>query len=183
VVPAILAACSGAFLLYAIRRTPYELYLYVHGDHGRPGIGLTHPGPALAAIAETINGMTANWVSLWNQPSGDPHAIYVINGFVPFAVLLVGFSIASLWRRVELPRLSERLSSIAATLLGLFVGVFMVTYVAWLIFGGPSGSHPFPEGIRADGIYIFALALVASLIGRTRWVARFRRRSSTLVPT
>ena len=173
VVPSILAASSGALLLYAVRWMPIELYRYAHGYHGRQGIGWTHPGPAIAALAQTTFEMTQNWVSLWNPVPGDPTSIYVVSDLFPIAVLLFGVSIASLWRRVELPCFVERFSSAIVTLLGFLTGVFLVTYLAWLGFGGPSGLHAFvPEGTRAGSTYLVVLGLVAMLVGRTRWLTR-----------
>jgi hypothetical protein len=180
VVPSVLAGASGGFLLYVVRRVPIEFYRQMYA-RPRPGIGWTHPGSVIAAAAETIWGTTANWVSLWNQPSGDPHAIYVVNGLVPIAVLLFGCAIASLWRRVELPRFSARLSSATVTLMGGLTVSFLVTYVAWLECGGPSGSQSFvPEGTRAGAWYLVVLAIAGVLIGRTRWAMRVNDRSDSL---
>jgi hypothetical protein len=95
-------------------------------------------------------------------------------------LLLFGIAIALLVRRVELPRLAERLGTTIVTLLGTLTGVFLVTYVVWLEVDGPSGNESFwPEGARAGGVYLVLLELVSILVGRTRWLARSNRYSST----
>jgi hypothetical protein len=178
--PSILAAASGAFLLYSVRWVPTELYRYVHGYHGRPGIGWSQPGPAIAALGQTAWGMTQQWVALWNEPFGNPTSYIMMSDLVPIALLLFGIAIALLVRRVELPRLAERLGTTIVTLLGTLTGVFLVTYVVWLEVDGPSGNESFwPEGARAGGVYLVLLGLVSILVGRTRWLARSNRYSST----
>ena len=180
-VPSVLAAASGALLLYAVRSVPYELYLYAHGYHGRPGIGWTQPGSAITALAQTTFERTQGWVSPWNQPHGNPTSSYVVNDLVPIAVLLFGISIASLWRRVELPRFVKRFSSATVSLLGVLTSVFLVAYLFWIGFGGPSGDEAFvPEGTRIGYTYLVALGIFAILVGRTRWLARIKRDNSTL---
>lgn len=180
-VPSILAVASGALLLYAVRSVPYELYLYAHGYHGRPGIGWTQPGSALAAFAQTTFERTQDWVSPWNQPPRNPTSFTVVNDLVPIAALLFGVSIASLWRRVELPRFVKRCSSATVTLLIILTGVFVVTYLFWLGFGGPSGYEAFvPEGTRVGDTYLIVLGVFVILIARTRWLARDKRDDSTV---
>jgi hypothetical protein len=171
-VPSTLAAASGIFLLYAMRWIPIEFYRQMY-LHPRPGIGWTHPGSVIAAAGETIWGNTMNWIFPWISSFDNPGHIYVINDIVPIAFLLFGVAIASLWRRVELPRFSARLSSVAVTLLGGLIGAFVVAYVAWLAFGGPSGSQSFvPEGSRTGTTYIVVLAVAVVLVVWTRWTMR-----------
>ena len=182
--PSILAAASGTFLLYSVRWVPTELYRYAHGYHGRPGIGWSQPGPAIAALGQTAWDMTQQWVVLWSEPSGNPTSIVVVNDLVPIALLLFGIAIASMVRRVELPHFVERFASFTVTLLGTLAGLFLVTYVVWLEVGGPSGNESFwPEGTRAGDVYLVLLGLIAVIVARTRWLARNERRSSTLNST
>jgi hypothetical protein len=172
-VPTIVAACSGAFLLYANSGVSAELYRYFHGYRGRPGFGWTHPGSAIAAVAQTTFGQTQSWISLWHQLPGDRTSIYVMADIFPIAVVLFALSMASLWRRVELPHFVERISSAAVSILAALVGVFLLTSLAWLGLGGPSGDEAFvPEGARAGSIYLVILGFVVVLVTRTRWVAK-----------
>ncbi len=178
--PSILAAASGAFLLYSVRWVPTELYRYAHGYHGRSGIGWSQPGPAIAALGQTAWDTTQQWVALWSEPSGNPTSYIVVSDLVPIALLLFGIAIASLVRRVELPHFVERFAAATVTLLGTFAGLFLVTYVIWLEAGGPSGNESFwPEGTRAGGVYLIMLGLVAVVVARTRWLARNEGHSST----
>lgn len=182
--PLVLAAGSGAFLLYCLRWVPQELYRYAHGVNGRPGIGLSQPGRALAALGQTAWDTTQSWVAPWNMSSQNSTSFKVETFLFPVALLFFGLAIALLVRRIQLNQGMVRLIVGAVTLLGTLTGVFLVTYVMWLIFGGPSGNELFwPEGSRAGDIYLVLLLLITVMIGRTRWVARRHERTATLSPT
>ncbi|MGB8197218.1 MAG: hypothetical protein WCF25_09465 [Acidimicrobiales bacterium] len=173
VVPSTLAAVSGALLVYSVRGVPQVLYWYVHGDHAHPGIGFNHPGSAIAAIAQTTFGVTQNWVVFWNLPHGDATSFVVVSELVPIAVVVFAVSMASLWRRVELPPIVERMHTTLVSLVGASTAAFMVAYFMWLGFGGPSGYEVFvPEGSHVGAAYVAMLGIVVVLVGRARWVTR-----------
>jgi hypothetical protein len=127
--------------------------------------------------------MTANWIALWSEPSGDSTSYVVVSHLVPIALLIFGIAIALLARRVELPKLVERFGAITVTLLGTLTGVFLITYIAWLEFGGTSADQTFaPEGTRAGVAYLVMFGLVVMLVGRTRWLARSAGKNLELTP-
>lgn len=182
VVPSILAAVSGALLLYAVRWLPRMLVQY--GQLREGGVRWTHLGPTIYAFAQITWEFTQSWVNLWNPGSSGNGTVYnVVNDLVPLAVLVFGVAIALLVRRVELPRFSERLGSATVAFLCPLTGVFFVAYVVWLDVGGPSGSHYFvPEGPWLGVTYLVFLALVTVLVGWSGLLARRFRRTTTLTP-
>jgi hypothetical protein len=170
--PSIFAVVSGALLLYSVRWLPRMLERYSHMFQG--GVRWTHLGSTIYAFSQITWVLTQQWVQLWGQAStSTPTAMIVVNDLVPVALLVFGVSIASLVRRVELPRISARLGMATVALLGALIGVFVLTYLVWLTAGGPMGTHYFvPEGSLAGVIYLIFLALIAILIGRSGLLAR-----------
>jgi len=170
--PSIFAVVSGALLLYSARWLPRMLEGYSHMRQG--GLRWTHLGSTIYAFSQITWELTQRWDQLWGQGSiGTPTAMIVVNDLVPVALLVFGVSIALLVRRIELPRISARLGLATVTLLGALIGVFVLTYLVWLMAGGPMGTHYFvPEGSLAGVIYLIFLALIALLISRSGLLAR-----------
>ena len=167
--PSLLATGAGAFIVYAARWLPMELVQYTHSPQGRPGIQWSHPGRAVAALAQSTWDLTQTWVSLWTQKfHGVPTSQIFVNDMLPIAFLILGIAIAVLLRRVEFPLLSERAGSVVVALLGALLGAFMLALLVWFQVGGPSGSSIFvTEGPSAGKSYLVFLALVAVLVGRS----------------
>jgi hypothetical protein len=176
--PTILAAGSGAVILYAARGLPRLLGRYGHLFQG--GVRWAHPGPAMYGLAAITNDLTNRWVSMWNSGLyGTPTTDTVVNDLVPLAVLVFGVAVALLLRRVDLPAVSERFASTTVALLGALVGLCVITYVAWLEFGGPSGSQTFwPIGPWGSVSYLVFMALVAVLLTRRGVLAKGLGRTS-----
>jgi hypothetical protein len=164
-----LAAGSGAFILYAARWLPMELAQHTHSPHGRPGIQWSHPGSAIAALAQSTWDLTQTWVTLWTQRMrGVPSSQIIVNDLLPIAILVLGIAIAVLLRRVEFPLISERIGSAIVALLGVLLGAFLITFFVWFKVGGPSGSNVFSiDGPGATKTYLVFLALIAVLIVRS----------------
>lgn len=188
-VPSILATGSGAFLLYAARFFPSMLAAYVrgggaHGGPGFPGIRLSHPGQLIQALATITWELTQSWVTLLSRGTyGTPTMQSVVNELVPLAMLVFGVAIALLVRKVEMPRISERLGATIVLLLGSLAGAYFVASVVWLTVGGPSGDEYFwPESRWLGVTYLVFLALVAVLLGRSGLLARRRDRTARRTP-
>ncbi|MGB8196901.1 MAG: hypothetical protein WCF25_07845 [Acidimicrobiales bacterium] len=175
--PSLFAIASGSFVLYAARRLPMQLVEYTHSPHLRPAIQWSHPGSAIAALAQSTWDLTQTWVSLWTQRfDGIPMSQAIVNDLLPIAILAFGVSIALLIRRVELPSISERTSSAIVALMGMLLGGFLLAYLVWFNVGGPSGSNVFSfEGGVISKLYIVFATVVAVLVGRSGY--RLARRN------
>jgi hypothetical protein len=170
--PLVFAVGSGAFLYYTVRWLPRMLAGYSHMFQG--GFRWTHPGPAAYGVAEIASFVTQPWVSMWDPGiSGISTSRTVMNDLAPLAVLVFAVAMAFLVRRVELPRISERLGSATVVLLGILSGVFLITLVVWFTVGGPSGDATFGETGNIAGVaYLVFLALVTVLVARSGLLAR-----------
>jgi hypothetical protein len=184
VVPSILATGSGAFLLYAARFFPSMLGAYIrgggaHGGPGFPGIRLSHPGQLIQALATITWEMTQSWVTLLSRGIMQS----VVDELVPLAVLVFGVAIALLVRRVEMPRIGERLCSAIVVLLGSLAGAYFIASVVWFTVGGPAGDEYFwPESRWLGVTYLVLLALVAVLVGRIGMLAHRYDRTARRTP-
>jgi hypothetical protein len=172
--PSLLALASGGLLLYAGRIVPTLLTPYIHGAHGFPATRLSDPGQVIANLATVTWELTQRWVAPWNQgvPSiANTHTI--VDNSVPLAMFAFGIALAMLIRRVELPRVSERLVFPAVALLGTFTALFFLAYMAWSAFGGPSNfEYFFPESRWLGQVYLVLLGLVPLLAVRSGLLAR-----------
>ena len=95
-----------------------------------------------------------------------------MNDLAPLAVLVFAVAMAFLVRRVELPRISERLGSATVVLLGILSGVFLITLVVWFTVGGPIYATFGETGNIAGVAYLVFLALVTVLVARSGLHAR-----------
>jgi len=172
--PSLLASVSGVFLLYAARIFPSLLAPYIHGAHGFPGTRLSDPGQVIANLATVTWELTQRWVAPWNQGiSPLPTAQSIIDDCVPLAMFAFGIALAMLIRRVELPRVSQRLVFPAVVLQSTLAAVFFLAYMAWSVFGGPSNfEYFFPESRWLGQVYLVLLGLVPLLAVRSGLLAR-----------
>ena len=169
--PLVLAVGSVAYLYYTVRWLPRMLAGYSHMFQG--GFRWTHPGPAAYGMAEISSFVTQPWVSMWNPGiAGAPTSQTVMNDLAPLAVLVFAVAMAFLVRRVELPRISERLGSATVVLLGILSGVFLITLVVWFTVGGPIYATFGETGNIAGVAYLVFLALVTVLVARSGLHAR-----------
>ena len=117
--------------------------------------------------------VTQPWVSMWDPGfTGGPISETVMNDLVPLAVLVFAVAMAILLRRVELPRISERLGSATVVLLGILSGLFLLTLVVWFTFGGPINATFGETGNIAGVAYLIVLAIVTVLVARSGLLAR-----------
>jgi len=171
VAPLVFAVGSGAFLYYSVRWLPSMLARYSHMFQG--GYRWTHPGPAAYGLASISSFVTQPWVSIWDPGiSGAPRSLIVMDDLAPLAVLVFAVATAFLVRRVELPRVSERLGSATVVLLGILSGVFFITLVVWFTVGGPIYATFGETGNIAGVAYLVFLALVTVLVARLGLVTR-----------
>jgi hypothetical protein len=160
-VPSIFAVGSGAVLLYAVNF--FSGFLNELG-----GVRWSHPGLAIKALGEMGFSLTNGWVDFRNGWVYGPSILRsVVNVLAPLIVLVFGVAIASLVRRVEMPRLAERLGSAAVTLLGTLTGAFFATYLVWITVGGPYKPRYFawPLSLFSGGIDLVVLALFTVSVG------------------
>jgi hypothetical protein len=171
VTPFVIAVGSGGFLYYSVRWLPNMLARYSHMFQG--GYRWTHPGPAAYGLAFIAHQVTQPWLSMWNPGiSGEPTSQAVMNDIAPLAVLVFVVAMAFLFRRVELPRISERLGPPTIVLLAALSSVFLVALVAWFIFGGPLYATFGETGNIAGVAYLALLAIVAVLVARSGLLTR-----------
>jgi len=171
VTPLVFAVGSGAILSYSVRWLPNMLARYSHMFQG--GYRWTHPGPAAYGLAFIAHQVTQPWISMWNPGiSGEPTSQAVMNDLAPLAVLVFAVAMAFLVRRVELPRIGERLGSVTVVLLSILSGVFLLTLVAWFTAGGPIYATFGETGNIAGVTYLVVLALIAVLVARLGLVTR-----------
>jgi hypothetical protein len=164
--PSIVAAVSGAFVLYAVRWVPRMLDAISHLRQG--GDRWIHPGSAAYGLAEVGSQVTQPWVSMWNPGvAGVSNATTIVNDLTPLGVIAFAVAIATLARRVELPRTRERLGSLTVTCLGALSIIFVVTLVLWFAAGGPAQYPLFGfSGAIAGVTYLAFMAIVATLVTR-----------------
>lgn len=170
--PLVFAAGSVACFCYFLPPwLPGMFAGYSHMFQG--GYRWTHPGPAAYALAFIAQHVTQPWISMWDPGiSGEPTSQAVMNDLAPLAVVVFAVAMAFLVRRVELPRLSERLGSATVVLLGILSGVFLITLVVWFTVGGPIYAT-FGETGNIAGIgYLVFFALVTVLVARSGFLAR-----------
>jgi hypothetical protein len=169
--PFVFAVGAVAFLYYSVRWLPRRFAGISHMIQG--GYRWSHPGPAAYGLAEIAKVVTQPWVSMWDPGiSGEPTSQAVMNDLAPLAVLVFAVAMALLVRRVELPRVSERLGSATVVLLGVLSGVFLITLVVWFTVGGPIFAT-FGETGNIGGVaYVVFLALVTVLVARSGLLAR-----------
>jgi hypothetical protein len=171
VTPLVFAVGSGAFLSYSVRWLPNTLARYSHMFQG--GYRWTHPGPAAYGLAAIAHQATQPWISMWNPGiSGELTSQAVMNELAPLAVLVFAVAMAFLVRRVELPRIGERLGSVTVVLLGILSGVFLLALVAWFTAGGPIYAAFGETGNIAGVAYLVFFALVTVLVSRSGLLAR-----------
>jgi hypothetical protein len=173
--PLVFAAVSVACFCYFLPPwLPGMFARYSHMFQG--GYRWTHPGPAAYGLATIAHVVTQPWVSMWDPGiSGEPTSQTVMNDLAPLAVLVFAVAMAFLVRRVELPRLSERLGSATVVLLGILSGVFLLTLVVWFTVGGPIYATFGETGNIAGVAYLVFLALVAVLVARSGLLASKNR--------
>jgi hypothetical protein len=171
VTPLVFAMGSGAFLSYSVRWLPNMLARYSHMFQG--GYRWTHPGPAAYGLAFIAHQVTQPWISMWDPGiSGEPTSQAVMNDLAPLAVLVFAVAMSFLLRRVELPRIGERLGSVTVVLLSILSGVFLLTLVAWFTAGGPMYAAFGETGNIAGVVYLVFFALVAVLVSRSGLLTR-----------
>jgi hypothetical protein len=171
VTPLVFAVGSGAFLYYSVRWLPSMLARYSHMFQG--GYRWTHPGPAAYGLAVIAHQMTQPWISMWNPGIlGEPTSQAVMNDLAPLAVLVFAVAMAFLVRRVELPRIGQRLGSVSVVLLGILSGVILLTLVAWFTTGGPIYATFGETGNIAGVAYLIVIAVVTVLVARSGFLAR-----------
>jgi hypothetical protein len=90
-----------------------------------------------------------------------------MNDLAPLAVLIFAVAMAFLVRRVEIPRISERVGSATVVLLGILSGVFLLTLVVWFTVGGPIYATFGETGNIGGVVYLIFLALVTALVARS----------------
>lgn len=173
VVPSSVAVVAGGFLLYAARYVPRELAAYMRGVPGYPGTRVSDLGQFIKAIAQVTWGETQRWIALWTQgQTSTPRMATVVNDLVPVALLVFGIAIALLVRRLELPRVAERLGFAVVALLGALSAAFFIGYLLWIGVGGQDQVQPFaPEGTQAGVAYLGFVAVATVLIGRANLLA------------
>jgi hypothetical protein len=180
--PSILAVVSGSILLYSARWFPTMLGRYFRGDHGVPGMRLSHPGQVISNVAQIVWELTQRWVAPWGQGGiGLSTWQTVQDDCVPLAMFAFGVALALLIRRIDLPHMVARLVFPTAGLLGFFTAVYFVAYLAWSIFGGPSNyEYFFPESPWLGVVYLVLLALVPLLVWRSVVLSRRSERRSRI---
>jgi hypothetical protein len=137
-------------------------------------MSLSRPGTVITNLAQVTWELTQRWVAPWNQGFGfTPTMRVIVDDCVPLAMFIFGVALALLIRRVELPRVSERLIFSSVALLGFFTGVFFVAYIAWSALGGPSSEeYFFPEANWLGVVYLVLMGLIPLLIIRSAFLAR-----------
>jgi hypothetical protein len=172
VAPLIFATGSLACFSYFLPPwLPGMFARYSHMFQG--GYRWTHPGPAAYGLASIAKFVTQPWVTMWDPGiSGEPTSQAVMNDLTPLAVLVFAVAMAYLVRRVELPRIGERLGSSTVVLLGVLSGVFLITLVVWFTVGGPIYATFGETGDIAGVAYLVILALVTVLVARSGLLAR-----------
>ena len=171
VTPLVCAVGSGAFLYYSVRWLPNMLARYSHMFQG--GYRWTHPGPAAYGLAVIAHQVTQPWISMWNPGiSGEPTSRAVMNDLAPLAVLVFAVAMAFLVRRVELPRIGQRLGSVTVVLISILSGLILLTLVAWFTTGGPIYATFGETGNIAGVAYLVFLALVTVLVARLGLMTR-----------
>lgn len=170
--PLAFAAGSVAFFCYALPPWLPSMFAgYSHMFQG--GFRWTHPGPAAYGLASIAHAVTQPWVSMWDTGmSGEPTSQAVMNDLAPLAVVVFAVAMAFLVRRVELPRISERLGSATVVLLGTLSATLLVTLVVWSIVGGPIYATFGETGDIAGIAYLVFFALVTVLVARSGLIAR-----------
>jgi hypothetical protein len=170
-VPFIFAVGSVAYVYYTADWLPNMFARYSHMFQG--GYRWTHPGPAAYGLAYISHVLTQPWVSMWNPGiSGEPTSQAVMNDLTPLAVAIFAVAMTFLVRRVELPRIGERLGSATVVLLSVLSGVFLLALVAWFTVGGPIYATFGETGNIGGVVYLVFLALVTVLVARSGLLAR-----------
>jgi hypothetical protein len=170
--PLVFAVGSLAYLYCSVPWLPRAIEGYSHMFQG--GFRWTHPGPAAYGVASIASFVTQPWVSMWDPGiSGESTARAVLNDLAPLAVLIFAIALAFLVRRVELPRVSERLGSATVVILGTLSAAFLITLVIWFSVDGPSNFPTFGETGNIGGVtYLVFMTLVTVLVARSGLLAR-----------
>jgi hypothetical protein len=165
------AVGSVVYLYYTVPWVPRMVAAYSRMAQG--GYRWTHPGPAAYGLATIAHMVTQPWVSIWDPGEvGGPTSRAVMNDLAPLAVLVFVVAMAFLVRRVELPRISERLGSATVVLLGTLCGLLLVTLLVWSTVGGPIFATFGETGDIGGVIYLVFFALVTVLVLRSGLIAR-----------
>jgi hypothetical protein len=164
-----LAFAAGSVACFCYFLPPWLPSMFGRYSHMfQGGYRWTHPGPAAYALAFIAQHVTQPWITMWDPGiSGEPTSQAVMNDLAPLVVLVFAVAMAFLVRRVELPRLSERLEAATLVLLGSLSSVFLITLVVWLTAGGPIYATFGETGNIAGVAYLVFLALVAVLVARS----------------
>jgi hypothetical protein len=171
VAPLGFAVGSVVYLYYTVPWLPRLVAAYSHMAQG--GYRWTHPGPAAYGLATIAHMVTQPWVSIWDPGEvGGPTSRAVMNDLAPLAVLVFAVAIAFLVRRVELPRIGNRVGSAAVVLLGTLCGVLLITLVMWSTVGGPIFATFGETGDIGGVVYLVFFALVTVLVTRSGLLAR-----------
>jgi hypothetical protein len=171
VTPLAFAVGSGAFLSYSVRWLPNMLARYSHMFQG--GYRWIHPGPAAYGLAFIAHQVTQPWISMWNPGTlGEPTSQAVMNDLAPLGLLVFAVAMAFLVRRVEFPRIGERLGSVTLVILSILSGVFLTALIAWFTAGGAIYAAFGETGNIAGVAYLIFVAIVTVLVGRSGLLAR-----------
>lgn len=169
-----LVLALGSFACFCYFLPPWLPSMFARYSHMfQGGFRWTHPGPAAYGLAFIAHFVTQPWVSMWDPGiSGGPTSQIVMNDLAPLPVLVFAVAMAFLVRRVELPRIGERLGSATVVLLGILSGVFILALVVWFTAGGPLYATFGETGDIGGVVYLVFLALVTAVVSRTGLLAR-----------
>jgi hypothetical protein len=164
--PAFLAVGSGAVLLWA------QQYFYF--GKGYLPVPWSHPGLAIKRLAGMGWGVTLRWNDLWSIWNPGPNTTQtVVAGIAPLAFLAFIVSVATLARRVELRRLSQRFLTWTVSLFGVLTASFFVSYAVWIgLDGFPLKYFAFPQSAWPATADLAFVALATVLIGRAGLLVR-----------
>jgi hypothetical protein len=165
-VPSLLAAVSGFLLLWAQQ--------YFDFGRGYFPVPWSHPGLAIKRLAGLGWGITLRWNDLWNLWSQETTRTQnIVDTIAPLALLVFVISVATLARRVELRRFSERFITWTVSLFGVLTASFLITYVVSISVDGIEVKYfAFPQSVWPALVDLALVALAAVLVGRVGVLVR-----------
>lgn len=164
--PSILATVSGFLLLWAQQ--------YFNFGRGYFPVTWSHPGLAIKNLAGIGWGITLRWNDLWSLWSQETTRMQnFVDTIAPLAFVVFVVSVATLARRVDISRVSQRFMAWTVSLLGMLTVSFLITYVVWITLDGMAARwFAFPQSFwPAIGDLSF-VAVAAVLVGRAGLLIR-----------
>jgi hypothetical protein len=153
-----LAAIGASLVLIAI-----PVHQSLANVIARNGIQWGNPGRAIKQLAGACVVATDQVARFWEHPSAYLRLHTLDVGLEPLFALALAWGVSAIIRRTDFPLWDHRLSRSLTAVLSVSMGVFLLSYLGWIVSGGPNKGVLFglPESVGARSLQISVMVIMA----------------------